>query len=198
MTLGLSRRAGVVLLAGILLAGNLAFFFWYRATAQIRREGMEGKRVALTRDVEAREREAARLAGQRGRLSQVSSAIDEFYGKRVGSRRETLAPVVLEIHTLLSRAGISPAQTTYATKPVTNLPLSEMTVNFTFRNDYNRFKQLLASIETDRKWIVVRDVGLNRDPDIPGSVQVRLVLATYFASDETGETPRSALAEVRR
>lgn len=191
-----TRRAQLLAVAVILLATNLGFYLWYRATTQERKDAMEARRVSLTRDVEAREREAARLASQRERLLQVSSAIDEFYGKRVGPARDTLAPVVSEIHLLLQKAGIAPTQISYATQPVPEIPLSQMIVQFAFRNDYSRFKQLLQSIENDRRWIVVRDVGLARDQDLPGGVQVRMSLATYFAGEEPA-TPRGASLPAR-
>ena len=64
-----------------------------------------------------------------------------------------------------------------------------MVVQFAFRNDYARFKQLLQSIETGRRWIVVRDVGLARDPELPGGVQVRMSLVTYFGGEEPASAP---------
>lgn len=190
MTLGITRRSAILLLAGILLAGNLGFYLWYRATAQQRKERMEARRIELIRDVEAREKEEASLGVQRARLSEVSSAIDEFYGKRAGPSRDNLAPIVLEIHNLLQGAGVLPATISYSTLPVAELPLSEMRVSFSFRNDYRRFKQLLAAIEADRKWIAVQEIALSRDPDIPGSVQVHMTLATYFAKDDSTVPPQ--------
>ena len=192
------KRAALLVLAGILLAGNLGFYLWYRSTAGERKAGMEARRTALTREVETREREAAKLAAQRDRLSQVSSAIDEFYGRRVGSRRETLAGVVEELHAVLQKNGVSPSQIAYSTADVPNLPLSEMRINFSFRNDYARFKQLLAAIESGRRWLVVREVGLQRDQDVPGSVQVRMSLATYFAGDESAPRAETAPVKVTR
>ena len=90
------RRAGLLALATLLAAGNLAFFLWYRSTTQDRERSLEARRVQLASEVESVQAEAARLSGQRDRLSQVSSAITEFYARRVGSRRESLAPLVEE------------------------------------------------------------------------------------------------------
>ena len=188
MTLGISRRAAFLLLASLFLAANLVFFLWYRSTGQERKARLETRRAALAIQVEEREKEATTLAKQRDRLSQASATIQEFYGNRIGTRQETLAPIVLELHTLLSKAGITPSQIGYSTRPVANLPLSEMQIAFSFRNEYGQFKQLLASIESDRKWIVVREIGLNRDNEIPGAVQVRMSLATYFTG-KAGEEP---------
>ncbi len=189
-----SRRAQILIVAILLLAGNLGFFLWYRATAQDRKDAMETRRADLTRDVDAREKESKRLAAQRDRLSSVSSAIDDFYGRRIGPSRDTLAPVVAEIHLLLQRAGIQPTEMSYVTQKMTDLPLSQMLVTFSFRNDYARFKQLLSSIETDRRWIVIREVGLTRDQELPGGVLVHMALATYFAAEDaaTGRPPALA------
>jgi Tfp pilus assembly protein PilO len=193
MRLGISGRTAVLTLAGLFLAGNLGFFLWYRSTQQDRKAGMESRRDALAKEVDAKEKEAAVLSGQRDRLSRVSEAIDEFYGRRVGPPRETLAPIVVELHSLLTKANVAPLQIGYATKPVPTLPLSEMTISFTFRNDYNQLRQLLALIESDRKWIVVRDIGVNRDKELPGQVQVRMTLATYFSRREGEEPPNPGL-----
>jgi Tfp pilus assembly protein PilO len=187
------KRAGLLALAGLLLAGNLGFYLWYRATAQERREAAETRHAALTREVEVREAEAAQLAAQRNRLSQVSSAIEEFYGRRIGSRRETLAAVVSDLHMTLGKSGISPAQISYVTAPLPNLPLSEMRITFTFRNDYLRFKQFVGAVESGPRWMVVREIGLQRDSDLPGAVQVRMALATYFAG-EPAAPPRAPAA----
>ena len=184
-----SRHAAMLAITAVVLAANVGFFFWYRATMRDRRAGLEDRRASLEREVESVEQEAGRLTAQRERLFNVSSAIDEFYGSRVGTPRDTLALLVEELHSVLRKASIAPGQIGYATRPVTDLPLTEMVVTFGFKADYPRFKQLLALIETDRRWIVVRDIGLARDPEAPGSVQVRMTLATYFSNRESRAAP---------
>jgi Tfp pilus assembly protein PilO len=192
------KRAPLLAVLAVLLAANLAFFLWYRSTSGDRRQAAEATRVALTRDVEQREQEAAKLVAQRDRLSQVSSAIEDFYGRRVGSRRDTLAAVIADLHAILQKSGIVPAQISYAPAPVPDLPLTSMRINFGFRSDYLRFKEFVGAIESGRRWIVVREVGLQRDTDIPGSVQVRVALVTYFGADApgagAGPIPRIAAA----
>ncbi len=181
------RRAGWLAAAGFFLAANAGFFFWYRATGQTRQEALEGRRVTLAGEASAAEREAERLEGQRRRLSQVTSAIQDFYGKRVGTRRATLAAIVDEIHATLKRSGIAPAEIGYTVKALPKLSLTEMDAGFAFAADYQKFKRLLEAFETGPRWIVVRDIALARDADVPGSVQVRMSIATYFAEDEEAE-----------
>jgi Tfp pilus assembly protein PilO len=178
------RRAGLLAVAALALLSNLGFFLWYRATVQDRQRSLENRKAALTKDVVEAEKEASRLTVQRDRLSQVSLAVSEFYASRIGPRRESLAPMVEEIHGVLLKLGVNPSQISYATAPLADVPLTEMTVSFSFRKDYSKFKQLVAAFESDRRWIAVRDVGLSRDPDVPGGVSVHLRLVTYFADSE--------------
>jgi hypothetical protein len=123
-------------------------------------------------------------------------ALDKFYGQSVGLSRETLAGFVDELHTILKRVGVSPAQIGYTTSLVKDPPISQMLVSFNFRGEYGKFKRLLEAIQTDRKWIAIRDIGLARDEEVPGGVQVHISLVTYFSGEEaqTPRAPRAALA----
>lgn len=188
------RRAGLLAIAGAILAANLGFFLWYRGTSRDRKAALEARRASLEREVQSKEAEAKKLAEDRRRLSEVRSALDEFYGHRVGARRETLAGVVDEVHAILKRVGVSPSQIGYQTGPLANPPLTQMVISFSFKEDYDKFKQLLDAFQSSRKWIVVKDVGLSRDNDSPGSVQVRVALVTYFLSEESETTARASLS----
>jgi len=175
-------RQVAILLAAVLFAGaNVAFFLAYRSGAQTRRAALEARRDELRKSVEAEEAEASKVSGQKDRLGDVSAAIDEFYGHRIGTERETLAPIVEEVHSILKETGVAAPQISYTTAPVQKLPLVQMRITFTVRCDYGRFKQLLRAFETSPKWIVVRDIGISRDTERPGSVQVQIDLVTYFS-----------------
>jgi len=186
------RRAGLLAAAVLFLAANGAFFLWYRGTAESRQEALEARRTALAAEATSAEREAARLDGQSRRLSQVSAAIGDFYGKRIGTQRATLAAIVDEIHATLKRVGIAPAQIAYTIAPMKGLPLSQMTAGFTFAADYQKFKRLLEAFETGSRWIVVREIALQGAPETPGSISARLTVATYFSEEPPPDTPPSA------
>ena len=192
------QRAGLLAVSILFLLANVGFLVGARSITTAQREALEEQRAALTKDVAAKEAEAARLEEQRSRLARVSTVIDEFYGRRVGSRRATLAPIVEEIHAVLKRIGVAPTTITYATSPLRNLPLSQMVIAFNFNSDYARFKKLLAAFESNRRWIVVRDVGLSRVPETTGEVQVHMQLATYFADEEKIPAPAAPVSPARR
>ena len=94
------------------------------------------------------------------------------------------------MHDIFRGVGIFPAQISYATAPVESLSLTEMTVSFGYAADYTTFKKLLAAIEAGSRWIIVRQFGLVRDPATPSTVQMRMVLSTYFSEEaEPGRPP---------
>lgn len=178
------RRAGLLVVVGLFLIANLGFLLGSRSIRAARKQALVQRRASLTSEVAAREAEAKKLTEEKNRLSQVASAIDEFYSRRVGSRRETLAPIVDEIHAVMKKVGVAPRSIGYATSPVQTLPLSQMEISFSFQSDYAQFKRLLAAFESNSRWIVVREVSIARDEETPGEVQVRLALATYFSAEE--------------
>jgi Tfp pilus assembly protein PilO len=179
------RRFAVPAAAAAFAAANLVFFLTYRSTFQDRREALETRREELKRSVHERELEAARLEAQKKRLNGVSTAIDEFYNRQIGTQRETLAAVVDDIHAALKTAGVTTSQISYTTLAVEKLPLTQMRIMFSIRCDYDRFKHLLEVFETGPRWLVLRGVGITRDNEVPGSVQVQLELVTFF-SDRPG------------
>ena len=188
MKISMPGRQLTILLAAVLFAGgNVAFFLAYRSGTQTRRAALETRRDDLKKSVEAAEADASKVSGQKERLGDVSAAIDEFYGRRIGTERETLAPVVEEIHSILKETGVAAPQISYTTVAVQKLPLVQMRIVFTVRCDYSRFKQLLRAFETSPKWIAVRDVAISRDNERPGSVQVQLDLVTYFSEPNGAE-----------
>ena len=191
------QRAGFLVVAALFLIANVGFLVGARSITSARRAALEEQRAALTHEVAAREAEAAKLEGERSRLARVSTVIDEFYGRRVGSRRATLAPIVEEIHAVMKRSGVSPATISYGTSSLKNVPLSEMVIGFTFNSDYARFKRLLAAFESNRRWIVVREVSLSRS-ETPGEVQVHMQLATYFADEDKIPAPTAPVSSARR
>ena len=190
------RRLWLLVAAVLFAGGNLAFFLAYREGSQTRRAALEARRDALKQSVQSAEAEAARVAAQKDRLGGVSAAMEEFYGHRIGTERESLAPIVDEIHSILKDTGVAAPQISYSTAPLPKLPLAQMRITFSVRCDYARFKQLLRAFEASRKWIVVKDVAISRDPDKPGSVQVQIDLVTYFSDDtQTPDRPGPQRAE---
>lgn len=183
------RRLPLAAAALAFAVGNVVFYLSYRANTHERREALEARRDSLKRTVEAREAEAARLTGQRDRLSGVSDAMEEFYGRRIGSQQQTLAAVVAGLHEALKDAGIEASQIAYSAAPVQKLPLTQLRISFPIKCDYARFKKLLRTFETSKRWVAVQSVAIRRDGEQPGVVSVQMELVTYFSDREAAPAP---------
>jgi len=188
------RQLMLLAAAAVFAGGNLVFFLTYRSGWQTRRESLEARRNEMRQAAHAKETEAEKLVAQRERLSGVSSAIDEFYGHRIGPERETLATIVAELHGVLKDVGVTVPSISYGTAAVAKLPLMQMKMTFSVKSDYPRFKRLLRAFETNKRWIAVRSIAITRDNEQPGSVTVQIELVTYFAEPEAGRASEEASA----
>jgi Tfp pilus assembly protein PilO len=188
------RQLPLLAAAAVFAGGNLAFFLAYRSGWQTRRESLEARRNELRQAAQSKEAEAEKLVAQRDRLSGVSSAIDEFYGHRIGPERETLATIVAELHAVLKDAGVTVSTISYGTTVVQKLPLTQMKMTFSVKTDYARFKRLLRAFESNKRWIAVRSIAITRDSEQTGSVTVQIELVTYFSEPEAGRASAEASA----
>lgn len=184
-----NRRMALALASLAFAAVNLVVFLTYRSSTNERAAALESRRDELARVVASREAEAEKLAGQKNRLSGVSEAMEEFYGRRIGTQDETLAALVSDLHGFLKDAGVEANQISYSTSPVPKLPLTRMRVAFSVKSDYGRFKKLLRIFEQSRRWIAVDGVTIRRDPEQPGFVYVQMDLATYFTQPQDAPPP---------
>jgi Tfp pilus assembly protein PilO len=188
---------GRIPLAGgvaLFLLANAMFYFTYGSSAGRRRASLEARRTQLSGRVAERAAEAARLQAQSERLSGVHEAVEEFYGRRVGSREATLGPIVDELHQLLRRNGAVPSQISYDVEPLEGLPLSRMRIGFAFHGDYGAFKKFLRDVAASRRWLAVQEASVNRDQELPGAVDVRVAIATYFSGEDHEGRPAPSRA----
>jgi hypothetical protein len=103
-----------------------------------------------------------------------------------------------EIHGILKKAGVAPANIAYSIRPVAKLPLSQMTASFSFAADYRRFKQLLELFESGQRWIVVKEISIARNSDVPGAVEAHMTVATYFVEGRPSRRSRRPDGACRR
>jgi Tfp pilus assembly protein PilO len=198
VTRGGRGRIAVVAGAAAFLLLNVAFYMTYASSTGRRRAALEARRGQLAGRVAESSAEAGRLQAQREKLSGVHDAVEEFYGRRVGSREATLAPIVEEIHMLLRRNGAVPTQISYDVEPLEGLPLSRMRIGFSFRGDYGAFKRFLRDVAASKRWLSVQEASVARDPELPGAVEVRIAIATYFSGEDPNARPAPARASAGR
>jgi Tfp pilus assembly protein PilO len=182
------ERAWIVVPALAFFLLNCVFFVAGRTIDARRSEALD-RELASARERRASAQTAREDAErQSGRVEGIERAIDEFYGKRLGTLNETMAAMVDEIHQVCRKSGVRPGQISYGINGRSGSPLTAMTISFSVTGDYDTLRRLLKSFEDDPRWFVVRTIQVVRKPESVGSTEISLTAVTYF------HTPVSPLA----
>jgi Tfp pilus assembly protein PilO len=144
------------------------------------------------KDLETK-RDAARasldqLSETEKRLDQLSVSLDDFYAKALGTRRERLAPLIEEIHTITQKAGLRPESISYAAKEVPGA--DSIRLAFRVSGRYADIRRLLAAFESNARFLVVDTVGIGGLSEVDGeTLDVSLQVAHFFR-DAGARSPR--------
>lgn len=174
------EKAWIVAPAVLFFAGNLAYFLAGRAVDRSRAETLERTKSSAATRFEAAEQDKARARTEADHIEDVRRAEKEFFGTRVGTLEDSVASLVEDIHRVCEKAGPVPHQISYGVRDRPNVPLQEMTISFGVDGNYTTLRRLIAGFENDRRWIVIRQVGLSRRGETTGEGDITLSLATYF------------------
>lgn len=191
------EKAWIIVPAILFFAGNLAYFLAGRAVDRSRAESLERAKSNATGRFEAAEQDKTRAGAEADHIDEVRKAEKEFFGTRVGTLEASVADTVEDIHRVCEKAGPVPHQISYAVRDRPNVPLQEMTISFGVEGNYTTLRRLIAGFENDRRWIVIRQVGLSRHGETTGDGDITLSLATYFFQPEKARGLASLASEHR-
>ncbi len=112
------------------------------------------------------------------RLDALEEGLERFYESTLGSRKERLAPLIEEIHTITKKAGLFPDAISYAEQEA---PGGEaIRLNFRVVGTYPDIKRLLATFESSARFLVVESLALGVDESGSDLLNVSFILAHYF------------------
>ncbi len=188
-------RAALFAALGLLLVANLGVLVVYRVFYDVRLAGLEETR----RDLEQR-RDTARAAVSRSReterrLQALKTALDEFYGDVLGTRKERLANLVEDIDAITRKAGFSPSTITYAEDSVPGA--DRMTMSFQVEGRYADIKKLLHAFESSPRFLVPERVQVTLDENVPDVLRVSLAVSHFFRIDGSRPAKRPPRSAVR-
>jgi Tfp pilus assembly protein PilO len=188
------ERAWVVGPAVVFFLGNFGFFLGSRAVDASREAGLK-KDLDAARARFAAAEEGVRKAGtEQSHIENVRKAAEEFYGNQIGTVDETMSRTVAEIHQVCRKAGVQAHQIGYAAKPMTKVPLIEMSVDFGVDGNYATLRRLILGFEQDPRWLVIRQVQLARKGETVGEGNIHIEVATYFY--QSGDDPTATFKTV--
>lgn len=157
------EKRWLLAILGVLLLGNLVFFFTYRVRFQQRVEALDS-RLDQTREqlIQAR---AARIAAEKelGTYRQVVTSVDQVYDGLWATPEERLAPLLIELRSLAKASGLIPRSIAYnQSDQRTEGDTSSLTIAFGVSGSYDQIRRLINLLELSDQFVIIDEIGLDQ------------------------------------
>lgn len=174
------RRAMGYALAGLVAVNALALaVFTVPRTVEERNleQRVERLRGALE---EARARNQALKVRDEVAVRNASD-VGRFYGTVVGTREQTLLPVLTEIEAAARELNISAGSQSYEATPLAGGPLVRFRIRMPVSGTYRQVIEFLDRIERSPLFLTIDELGLRERPQAgAGSADLSLMFSAYF------------------
>ncbi len=130
--------------------------------------------------------------------AQNDADVGRFYRGVVGTREQTLLPVLAEIDAVARELQLAPGNQTFDAKPVEDAPLVRFRVTLPVGGSYRQVVAFLDRLERSSHFVTVDEVRLRERLQEVGSAELNVSLSTYFHAPgaESGAPPKEK--ETRR
>ncbi len=170
----------VVLL--VLLTINVVILVGYNLFYEERFKALLATRDDLEKRRGEAEADLAKTKAAKERLDRLREGLAEFKTESLGTRREELAPLLLDVYRLTKEAGLVPGRIAYSE---VEIPGAEgLQLMFTVEGRYAAVKKLLALFENSDRFLVVERVAVTVDDVEPDKLGLTMAVANYYQSDE--------------
>lgn len=151
----------LLIILGLLLAVNIAFFLTYRVRYQQRVESLNASLDAANVQLEAaRKRKAAAQQTLSG-YKETTAAIQHIYNNIWSTPQRRLTAMILEIRDLEQRSRMIPRSTTFSqTAEKKEFGTTAMSMTFAVQGTYAQVRQLINLLELSNHFVVIDQITL--------------------------------------
>jgi Tfp pilus assembly protein PilO len=170
----------------VLLGLNAALFAAYTLPRLVQVRSLEARRRSLDAQVAG---ERARGAAARERAIAVRDNERDskrFYKEVVGSRDETLLPLLRRLGEIASELGLQPATSTYKPEEVKGAPLTRFVITLPITGTYRDVVSFLDQLERLPQFVTVDRLAIRGPSAGDGPTDLDLTLSAYFLAEEGG------------
>lgn len=160
---------------------NLLVLAAFTVPRTLRQRNLERHAAELHEQVERAQernrglRETSQIAGQN------EADVRRFYRGLVGTREQTLLPVLAEIDTLTRELRLNPGTQTYEAEPVKKRPLMRFRITVPVSGTYPQVVALLERLERSPNFVTVDEIKLRERPqEGAGTTELSLNFSTFF------------------
>lgn len=177
-----------LLVPALALAGlNAAALTVYTVPRVWQARSVASRRQTLQAEVE---RERVRLDGLKAKAAAIRANerdAERFFKDLVGSKDETLLPLLRRIEKTAAELGLETARVTYKPDDLMGAPLVQLVITLPVSGTYPELVSFLDRLERLPQFVTVDKLGIRGAPDGQGLSDLDLTLSAYFRVEGSGD-----------
>lgn len=178
-----------------LLAANLGTLLAFTLPRTLAERNLELRATRLRGELEAAQKRNETLKARDEVAVRNAADVARFYRSVVGTREQTLLPVLGEIDAAARELQLTTGSQTYEPKPLEDGPLVRYRIRMPLSGSYRQVVAFLDRIEQSRLFLTIDEITLRERPqDGAGAADLSLTFSAYFRDPQ----PRSAAKRGKR
>jgi hypothetical protein len=191
----------LLIVLGVLLAANTAFFFTYRVRYQSRLDDLDARLESAEKGLaDARAERVAterRIEGYRKSEADIAEVFDEHWSTQ--TRRFTV--LIAEVKRLAVASSLVPSSYSFdrgeakdtstaqagAARRRADVGATEVGMSFNVTGTYEQARRLINLLELSRQFVIVDQISLSASQD--ARLSLNLHIKTLFRDDQRGVAP---------
>jgi Tfp pilus assembly protein PilO len=169
-----------------LLALNVAGLAAYTLPRVWQARSVASRRQTLQAELEL---ERTRLDGLKAKAAAIRENerdAGRFLKELVGSKEETLLPLLRGLEKTASELGLEPARMSYSTEALSGAPLVQFVITLPLSGTYPELVSFLGRLEQLPHFVTVDRLAIRGASDGQGPTDLDLTLSAYFRTPEAG------------
>ena len=185
------EKRTLLLLLGVLLFGNLAFFFTYRVQYQSRLDALDERQAQAQTQLEQARIQRIKSERTYQAYRKVEKDVQQVFDTEWSTKEERLTKMIAEVKHLAVASGLEPAsyafdrasssEATAAERRHGPLGAEEVGVSFGVQGTYDQVRRLINLLELSRQFVIVDRIGLTEAPE--SKLGLSLHIKTLFRDD---------------
>jgi Tfp pilus assembly protein PilO len=173
----------------VLLGLNAALLVTYTLPRVWQAQRVAARRQTLQAELE---RERAVLEAQKAKgaaIRENERDAERFLKELVGSKEETLLPLLRRIEKTASELGLEATRMSYSSEELSGAPLVQFVITLPLSGTYRELVSFLDRLERMPQFVTVDKLGIRGTPDGQGPTDLDLMLSAYFRVAEAADAP---------
>ncbi len=178
---------------------NLLVLAAFTLPRTLSERNLERRAAQLREQVESALERNRELKGTSQLAGQNEADVRRFYRGVVGTREQTLLPVLAEIDRLARELSLNPGAQTYEATPVKKRPLMRFRITAPLSGTYPQVVALLQRLEQSPNFVTVDEIKLReRSQEGTSSTELSLVFSTFFSDAQAAAAASESRAKEAR